>query len=163
MYLTVAWAALVASGKVWLGAPPCMLTQPMVTGVPLAVPAVPPTYCWKSVTLPVAPLPEEAGAEEAAAGAELAGAELAGAELAAAELELELPLELQAAAPTTRQAPTAATCHLEPALTRRDIPAKRTIAPCRLSAVTSEPASGCPPGEYRGGRANGRTDGFLPF
>jgi hypothetical protein len=100
----------------------------MVTGVPLAAPAVPPTYCWKSVTLPVAPLPEDAGADEAAAGAELAGAELAGAE-AAAELELELPLELQAAAPTTRQAPTAATCHLEPALTRRDIPAKRAIAP----------------------------------
>ena len=41
MYLTVAWAALVASGKVWLGAPPCMLTQPMVTGVPLAAPAGP--------------------------------------------------------------------------------------------------------------------------
>ena len=139
MYLTVAWAALVASGKVWLGGPPCMLTQPIVTGVPLAAPAVPPTYCWKSVTPPVAPLPVDAGAEEAAADAELAGA-LAGAEVAApvladTGLELELELELQAAAPITRQAPTAATCHLEPTLIRRDIPVKRTIAPCRLSAV----------------------------
>jgi hypothetical protein len=116
-----------------------MLTQPIVTGDPLAVPAVPPTYCWKSVTPPVAPLPADAGAEEAA-DAELAGA-LAGAEVPAAELELELELELQAAAPITRQAPTAAIRHLEPALTRRDIPVKRTIAPCRLSAVNS-PVSG---------------------
>jgi hypothetical protein len=118
-----------------------MLTQPIVTGDPLAVPAEPPTYCWKSVTPPVAPLPVDAGAEEAAAAdAELAGA-LAGAELAG--LELELPLELQAAAPAIRQAPTAATRHLERTLIRRDIPVKRTIAPCRLSAVNS-PFSGPP-------------------
>jgi hypothetical protein len=116
-----------------------MLTQPIVTGDPLAVPAEPPTYCWKSVTPPVAPLPVDAGAEEAA-DAELAGA-LAGAELAG--LELELPLELQAAAPATRQAPAAAMRHLEPTLIRRDIPVKRTIAPCRLSAVNS-PFSGPP-------------------
>jgi hypothetical protein len=129
-----------------------MLTQPIVTGVPLAAPAVPPTYCWKSVTPPVAPLPADAGAEEAA-DAELAGA-LAGAELAGAELELELELELQAAAPITRQAPTAATCHREPTLIRRDIPAKRTIAPCRLSAVTSEPSTFCPPADdWAGGPA----------
>jgi hypothetical protein len=57
--------------------------------------------------------------------------------------EVELPLELHAAAPATRQAPTAATRHLEPALIRRDFPVKRTIAPCRLSAVTSEPSSSC--------------------
>jgi hypothetical protein len=43
--------------------------------------------------------------------------------------ELELALELQAAAPASRQAPTAATRHLEPVLIRRDIPVKRTIAP----------------------------------
>ena len=49
MYLTVAWAALVASGKVWLGAPPCMLTQPMVTGVPLAVPAEVAAYLFAPV------------------------------------------------------------------------------------------------------------------
>jgi hypothetical protein len=41
----------------------------------------------------------------------------------------ELELELQAAAPASRQAPTAATRHLEPVLIRRDIPVKRTIAP----------------------------------
>jgi len=117
-----------------------MLTQPIVTGDPLAVPAEPPTYCWKSVTPPVAPLPVDAGADAALAGA-LAGAELAGPVLAA--LELELPLELQAAAPATRQAPTAAMRHLEPTLIRRDIPVKRTIAPCRLSAVNS-PFSGPP-------------------
>jgi hypothetical protein len=58
-----------------------------------------------------------------------------------AELELELELELQAAAPTTKQAPTAATRHLEPTLIRRDIPVKRPIALCRLSAVNS-PVSG---------------------
>ena len=52
-----------------------------------------------------------------------------------AELELELELELQAAAPITKQAPTAAMRHLEPTLIRRDIPVKRIIAPCRLSAV----------------------------
>jgi hypothetical protein len=60
-----------------------------------------------------------------------------------AELELELELELQAAAPTTKQeqAPIAAMRHLEPTLIRRDIPVKRPIAPCRLSAVNS-PVSG---------------------
>jgi hypothetical protein len=55
--------------------------------------------------------------------------------------ELELELELQAAAPTTKQAPTAAMRHLEPTLIRRDIPVKRPIAPFRLSAVNS-PVSG---------------------
>jgi hypothetical protein len=115
-----------------------MLTQPIVTGDPL-VPPEPPTYCWKLVTLPVAPV-AVVGAEDAA-GAELAGA-LAGAEVAAAGVELELDPELQAAAPATRHAPTAATRHLKPALPRRDIPVKRTIAPCRLSAVNS---SGPPP------------------
>jgi hypothetical protein len=60
---------------------------------------------------------------------------------AAGRAELELELELQAAAPATRQAPTAAIRHLEPALIRRDIPVKRIIAPCRLSAVNS-PVSG---------------------
>jgi hypothetical protein len=59
------------------------------------------------VTLPVAPLAAE-GAEEAAAGAEPAGA-LGGAEVAGAEVELAP--ELQAAAPATRQAPTAAMRH----------------------------------------------------
>jgi hypothetical protein len=49
-----------------------------------------------------------------------------GAVLAA---ELELELELQAAAPATRQAPTAAMRHRQPALIGRDIPVKRTIAP----------------------------------
>ena len=53
----------------------------------------------------------------------------------------ELALELQAAAPATRQAPTAAIRHLEPVLIRRDIPVKRSIAPSRLSAVNS-PVSG---------------------
>ena len=42
----------------------------------------------------------------------------------------EVELELQAAAPATRRAPTAAMRHLEPVLIRRDIPVKRTIAPC---------------------------------
>jgi hypothetical protein len=40
----------------------------------------------------------------------------------------ELPLELHAAAPASRQTPTAAICHLEPALIRRDIPVERTMA-----------------------------------
>jgi len=62
--------------------------------------------------------------DEAAA---LAGVLAAGDEAACVELEVEL--ELQAAAPATRTAPAAAIRHLEPALTRRDIPAKRTIAP----------------------------------
>jgi hypothetical protein len=61
--------------------------------------------------------------------------------LEAAGGALELELELQAAAPATRQAPTAAARHLEPVLIRRDIPVKRSIAPCRLSAVNS-PVSG---------------------
>jgi hypothetical protein len=68
------------------------------------------------------------------ADAEAAGLEAAALEVLAAELELEL--ELQAAAPTTTTAPMAAIRHLEP-LIRRDIPVKRTIAPCRLSAVNS--------------------------
>jgi hypothetical protein len=72
---------------------------------------------------------------DAAAGLEAAGLDDTGG------AELELPLELQAAAPASRQAPTAATRHLEPVVIRRDIPVKRTIAPCRLSAVNS-PVSG---------------------
>ena len=72
---------------------------------------------------------------DAAAGLEAAGLDDTGG------VELELPLELQAAAPASRQAPTAATRHLEPVDIRRDIPVKRTIAPCRLSAVNS-PVSG---------------------
>jgi hypothetical protein len=82
----------------------------------------------------------------AAAGdeaAELAGVLAAGDEAVGADVELELPLELQAAAPITRQAPIAAMRHLESTLIRRDIPVKRTIAPCRLSAVNS-PFSGPP-------------------
>jgi hypothetical protein len=74
-----------------------------------------------------------AAAADAAAGLE--AAELEAALEAAGGAELELELELQAAAPASRQAPTAAIRHLEPALPRRDIPVKRTIAPCRLSAV----------------------------
>jgi hypothetical protein len=123
-----------------------MLTQPIVTGEPLVLPE-PPAYCLKSVTPPVAPLPVVA----AAAGDEAAG--LAGVLAAgdvAACVELELELELQAAAPTTRTAPAAAIRHLEPTLTRRDIPVKRTIAPCRLSAVNS-PVLG-PSAARRGGR-----------
>jgi hypothetical protein len=69
--------------------------------------------------------------------------------------ELELALELQAAAPASRQAPTAATRHLEPVLIRRDIPVKRTIAPCRLSAVNS-PVSG--PSSARWGWRRRRTE-----
>ena len=80
-------------------------------------------------------VPDAADAE--VAGELVAAGLLAAAELAGAELELELELELQAAAPTTRQAPTAAIRHLEPTLIRRDIPVKRVIAPCRLSAVNS--------------------------
>jgi len=57
----------------------------------------------------------------------------------AAELEVAteaapvvLPLELQAAAPASRQAPTAATRHLEPVLIPRDMRVQRAIAPSRL-------------------------------
>jgi hypothetical protein len=83
-------------------------------------------------------------AEEGCAVALAAALEVEAAELGAAGAdELEVALELQAAAPATRQAPTAAIRHLEPALIRRDIPVKRTIAPCRLSAVNS-PVSGPP-------------------
>jgi hypothetical protein len=110
-----------------------MFTQPIVTGEPL-VPPEPPTYDEKSVTPPVAPLPVLAAAAGDAA-AELADVLAAGDAAAGVELELELALELQAAAPITRQAPTAAMRHLEPTPIRRDIPVKRTIAPCRLSAV----------------------------
>jgi hypothetical protein len=61
---------------------------------------------------------------------ELAPVAVEAAELAAVlAAELELELELQAAAPASRQAPTAATRHLEPVVIRRDIPVKRTIAP----------------------------------
>src|ERR1044072_4146212 len=105
MYLTVAWAALVASGKVWLGGPPCMLTQPIVTGDPLAVPAGPPTYCWKAVATPRPPGRGAAAAEPVLAGAR-AGAQRAG--LVRGGVELVLPLELQAAPPAPRQAPAAA-------------------------------------------------------
>jgi len=90
-------------------------------------------------------------AEEGAAAVEAEAAELEAVLAGGFELELEL----QAAAPATRQAPTAAVRHLEPALTRRDIPAKRTIAPCRLSAVNS-PVSG--PSAARCGRRRGRTE-----
>jgi hypothetical protein len=127
-----------------------MLTQPIVTGDPLAAPAVPPTYCWKSVTPPVAPLPELAGDEEAELADVLAAA-LAGAVFAGVELELDVELELQAAAPTTRTAPKAAKRHLELTLIRRDIPALRTIAPSRLSAVNS-PVSGPSSARSGGGR-----------
>src|ERR1700722_10216428 len=105
MYLTVASAALVASGKVWLGGPPCSFTQPMVIGDRLlsAAPALPPVYCTKSVTPPVAPLPVlVAGDEEAAAAGVLAVAVVG---VVFAGVELVLALELQAAAPTTRTAP----------------------------------------------------------
>jgi len=77
-------------------------------------------------------VPAEEGVAVAVAAApalEAAGVEAAGG--------AELEFELQAAAPATRQAPTAAIRHLEPALIRRDIPVKRIIAPCRLSAVNS--------------------------
>jgi hypothetical protein len=72
----------------------------------------------------VAPLPVVAAAAGGEA-AEPAGVLGAGDEAACVELELEL----QAAAPTTRTAPAAAIRHLEPTVTRRDIPVKRTIAP----------------------------------
>ena len=62
---------------------------------------------------------------------------------AGANVELEFEAELQAAAPARRQAPTATARHLEPPGIRRDIPVKRTMAPCRLSAVNS-PVSGPP-------------------
>ena len=81
-------------------------------------------------------------------GDDVALADVAGVEAAALEddtggAELELEPELQAAAPASRQAPTAAIRHLEPVLIRRDIPVKRSMAPCRLSAVNS-PVSGPP-------------------
>jgi hypothetical protein len=82
-----------------------------------------------------------------AAGVEAAGLEAAGG--------VELALELQAAAPASRQAPTAAMRHLEPALIRRDIPVKRSIAPCRLSAVNG-PVSG--PSAARCGWRRRRTE-----
>ena len=84
-------------------------------------------------------VPAEEGVADADAAVLVAGAGLE----AALELELEVELELQAAAPTTRMAPTAVTRHRERLLIRRDIPAKRAIAPCRLSAVNS-PVSGPP-------------------
>jgi len=70
---------------------------------------------------------------------------------AGADVELELDPELQAAAPARRQAPAATTRHLEPPGIRRDIPVKRAMAPCRLSAVNS-PVSG-PSSARRGGTA----------
>jgi hypothetical protein len=72
----------------------------------------------------------------ALADAVLAGALLGGAEVAGG-LEVELDPELQAAAPASRQAPTAMARHLDPALIRGRIPVERTIAPSRLSAVNS--------------------------
>jgi hypothetical protein len=90
--------------------------------------------------------PAEDGDVAGLPAAALEAAELEAGETEAAggtEVELELELELHAAAPASKQAPTAATRHLEPALIRRDIPVKRTIAPCRLSAVNS-PVSGPP-------------------
>ena len=86
-------------------------------------------------------VPAEEG-DAVALAAVAAGAAEAGAVLAD-ELELELAPELQAAAPATRQAPTTAIRQLKPPGIRRDIPVKRTIAPCRLSAVNS-PVSGLP-------------------
>jgi hypothetical protein len=98
-------------------------------------------YCTKSVTPPVAPLPVLVAGDEEAEPAGVLAAALAGAVVADAELELEVELVLHAAAPTTRTAPKAAKRHLELTLIRRDIPALRTIAPSRLSAVNS-PVSG---------------------
>src|SRR6185437_8245699 len=121
MYLTVASAALVASGKVWLGGPPCMFTQPMVTGARLlsAGPALPPVNCTKSVTPPVAPLPVLVAGDEEEEVAGVLAAALVGVVFAGVELELDVELVLHAAAPITRTAPTAATRHLEPTPIRR--------------------------------------------
>jgi hypothetical protein len=92
-------------------------------------------------------------AEEGDAAALAAVAEVEAGELEAVLAgELELELELQAAAPASRQAPTAAMRHLEPPGILRDIPVKRTIAPCRLSAVNS-PVSG--PSSARCGSCRG--------
>ena len=60
-----------------------------------------------------------------------------GAEEVAGGVAVELDPELQAAAPASRQAPTAMARHLDPALIRVRIPVERTIAPSRLSAVDS--------------------------
>jgi hypothetical protein len=106
--------------------------------------------CTKSVTPPVAPLPVLVAGEAAAELAGVLAAALVGVVFAGVELELEVEPELQAAAPTTRTAPKAAKRHLELTLIRRDIPALRTIAPSRLSAVNS-PVSG-PSSARRGGR-----------
>jgi hypothetical protein len=85
--------------------------------------------------------PAEAG-DVAGLAADDAGLEAAKLAVAAgAEVELEFEPELQAAAPARRQAPTATTRHLGPPEIRRDIPVKRTMAHCRLSAVNS-PVSG---------------------
>jgi hypothetical protein len=73
-----------------------------------------------------------AGDDEELAG--VLAAALVGVVFAGVELELELVLELQAAAPTTRTAPKVAKRHVELTLIRRDFPALRTIAPSRLSA-----------------------------
>jgi hypothetical protein len=95
-------------------------------------------------------VPAEVGdAELAAEEAALDAAELEVAP--GADVELELVPELQAAAPTTTQAPRAIARHLEPPGFRRDIPVKRVMAPCRLSAVNS-PVSG-PSSARRGGTA----------
>jgi hypothetical protein len=94
-------------------------------------------YCTKSVTPPVAPLPVLVAGDEEAAPAGVLPAALADAVVAGAELELEVELVLHAAAPTTRTAPKVAKRHLELTFIRRDIPALRTIAPSRLSAVNS--------------------------
>jgi hypothetical protein len=106
------------------------------------------------VTEPAKAVAVFAPAEEAdvVALADVAGLDAAVLEAAGGA---ELELELQAAAPATRQAPTAAIRHLEPALIRRDIPVKRSIAPCRLSAVNS-PVSG--PSSARCGWRRRRTE-----
>src|SRR5579875_2378080 len=110
--LTTACAARVASGKVWLGGPPCWLTQPIVTGdrLALALPE-PPTYCWKLVTAPLAALP--AGDDEAGAGG-LAACDAGAAVLAAPDGWLVPGLELHAVIPAARQAAKASAPHRDP-------------------------------------------------
>jgi hypothetical protein len=90
--------------------------------------------------------------EPANAAAVLVPAELGDAELAAddaaldaaalevaagADDELELDPELQAAAPASRQAPTAMNRQLDPAVIRVRIPVERDMAPSRLSVVNA--------------------------
>jgi hypothetical protein len=78
---------------------------------------------------------EEGDVVGLAAAAGLDAAELGAAGGLEAAGGAELELELQAATPATRQAPTAIARHLEPAGIGIRIPVKRAIAPFRLSAV----------------------------